>query len=290
MKNMLLYTAIGDAYGLPFEFASDEYVSLHNDGLNYKSREKYTKGWEDHFPGRYSDDTDCSIATIQAMLMTDVLDVDCFITLWQGLIMRDPSRGYSKQTKEMLTKLPTKSIINGLRNSDSNGCLMGAHFLGLYPTEEQVLKASVNKCLPMHANPECISATSFLALTAHYIYHLKLDMSSALEQAVNKSGLKFNFDQKKRVPCQAGPTAQAVYHILIQTTHPHSVLTKAVQRGGDVDSVASIALGLSCLIDREETLPEELYKDLESYQIKPDTDGFGYLWNRLIAQYPKTDI
>jgi ADP-ribosyl-[dinitrogen reductase] hydrolase len=289
-ENMLLYTAIGDSYGLSFEFVSDEYVSQHNDALGYKKREKETKGWQDHFPGRFSDDTDCSIAVVQTMLLSDSFEAQTFIHVWQGIFSRDPKRGYSKETKRMLESMNASQIVSGPRNTESNGCLMGAHFLGLYPTKERVFKACVNKCLSMQANPKSIIATTFVAMVAHYLYHHNLDIDTALKQAVQDSGLTFNFDPLARIPCDASITAQAVHKVLSESDNKIEVLTNSVKRGGDVDSVASIALGLQALCSYGEKLPQNFYEELENTcdTMVPTGNYFEELWNRLTEKFPKS--
>lgn len=281
---MLIYTSIGDSYGLSFEFVSEEYVAKNNDALGYKNREKETKGWQDHFPGMYSDDTDCAIATLQTMLTCDVFEAETYIMMWQSVLLRNPNRGYSKKTKSMLSTMQFRNIVNSTRNSRSNGCLMGAHFLGLYPTQELVLKACINKCLPMHANIECIIATTFVAMTAHYLYYSKVSMRDALESALIISDLKFNYDPLARILCDASITAQAIHKVLSESLRIEDVLLKSIERGGDVDSVASIALGLYSLLNTNEVLPKAFYEDIE----KPfNSDLFTKIWNKLIEKYPK---
>lgn len=283
---MLLYTGIGDAYGLGFEFCSKEHIEKNNDVLDYKKREKDSKGWKGHFLGQYSDDTDCSLAVITTLLSMDgMFDVKYFLISWKGWLAKNPERGYSKLTKEQLLNLSDQEIINSERNSVSNGCLMGAHFLGLLPSQEKFAKACVAKCLPMHANPECVEATTFLAYLAHNLYY----KTSDLQDAIKMIKMKHVFcASKERVECNAKSTVNGILYAL-EGKNKIDVLKRSVEIGGDTDSVASIALGLHSLNAKEgDVLPENFYTKLELPNNYISTESiYESFWKRLKNKFPR---
>jgi ADP-ribosylglycohydrolase len=59
----LVFTAIGDAYGVCFEYAPREILRTRNNLAGYFPHHKYRTGG-----GRYSDDTQMSIAVAEALL------------------------------------------------------------------------------------------------------------------------------------------------------------------------------------------------------------------------------
>lgn len=284
---MLLYSAIGDGYGLAFEFSSKEFTDKHNDVLNYKRREKLSKGWEKHQSGQYSDDTDCSLAVVTTLLSLDgQFDSKYFLTSWKSLLHQNPDRGYSKITKNQLLNQSEQEILTGDRNSTTNGCLMGSQFLGLLPTTEKFAKASVAKCLPMHANPQCVKATTFIAYLAHNLYYKTDNIEEALSLIKMEHDFKSEF---KKVECNATSTVNGVLYALQGKTKV-DVLKRSVELLGDVDSVASIALGLHALNAKEiDVLPTVFYENLEKPNYYRETENlFHMYWRRLENKFPIT--
>lgn len=283
--NMLLYTGIGDSYGLAFEFSSKEFTDKNNDVLNYKRREKISKGWEKHQSGQYSDDTDCSLAVVTTLLSLDGLfDSKYFLTSWKSYLQENPDRGYSKKTKDQLLNQSEQEILTGDRNSTTNGCLMGAHFLGLLQSPEKFAKASVAKCLPMHANPQCVKATTFIAYLAHNLYYKTADVEEALSMIKMEHNFKAEF---KKVECDAIATINGVLYAL-QGKTKIEVLKRSIELLGDVDSVASIALGLHALnADVSDVLPSIFYENLERPNYYRETENlFQMYWRRLENKFP----
>lgn len=285
--NMLLYSGVGDSYGLAFEFSSKEFTDKHNDVLNYKRREKLSKGWEKHQSGQYSDDTDCSLAVVTTLLSLDgQFDAKYFLTCWKSNLQENPDRGYSKTTKHQLLNLSEQEILTGDRNSTTNGCLMGAQFLGLLPTPEKFAKASVAKCLPMHANPDCVKATTFIAYLAHNLYYKTKSVDEAISMIKMQHEFKSVF---KKVECDATSTVNGVLYALQGKTKTE-VLKRSVDLLGDVDSVASIALGLHALnAEVTDVLPAIFYENLERPNYYKETENLFYMyWRRLENKFPIT--
>lgn len=295
LQNMLLTTALGDAYGLGFEGCSNQHVQNHNDGENYHLRENLNKNWDKHQPGQYSDDTECAIAVIMTLIALKGFDVDNFVKIWKNLFSMNKSRGYSKETKKLLLN-NENTIIHSNRNSTSNGCLMGCHFLGLLPTEEAVMKACVAKCYPMHANSKTILATTIIALVAHYLYYKKCyKVETAFQMANSKvfdndditKAYYLNYKEIVKVVCDAHITVLAVYNVLTskEIKTGKDILIKSIALTGDTDSVAAIALGLYSIYGDLSTISDNLLDNLEKYEIK-EKNMYEYLWQQLLKSFP----
>ena len=84
---LLTFTAIGDAYGVCFEYAPREIIRTHNNLVGYFSHHKYQTGG-----GRYSDDTQMSIAVAEALLkLGDAASAYDFTASFVATFQRDPA-------------------------------------------------------------------------------------------------------------------------------------------------------------------------------------------------------
>ena len=84
---LLTFTAIGDAYGVCFEYAPREIIRTRNNLVGYFSHHKYQTGG-----GRYSDDTQMSIAVAEALLkLGDAASAYDFTASFVATFQRDPA-------------------------------------------------------------------------------------------------------------------------------------------------------------------------------------------------------
>ena len=89
---MLIEIAIGDAYGRPFEFERQVHL-MKNDVRNYKTR----PGDKKSPMGKYTDDTQMSIAIAEAMLHSNASSQEDFAKHFIKAWSRDIREGYSKR-------------------------------------------------------------------------------------------------------------------------------------------------------------------------------------------------
>ncbi len=288
----MLEIAIGDSYGRPFEFNTPEFIAEHNDVLGYKHR----IGEEKNGVGIYTDDTQMSIGVAEQMGSdlpgTQVRFAAHFVTAYK----RDPRKGYSKRITKALEEskpnLPFEFILKAKQaGMSSNGSVMRSVPLGMMSDPKEIMHRSIVQTSTSHGHIDAVNSAVVVALTAHFFYHLyprledyiqsdKLIMykewmsnqvGSAIFDDVYNS---YTFKRKNdKLQCDSKTTAslsiKLAWGVKISggnlKTSAKQILKRAVDIGGDVDSSASIAMGLyslrpDCVLD----LPDALYDNLEN--------------------------
>jgi ADP-ribosyl-[dinitrogen reductase] hydrolase len=261
---MLLELAIGDAYGAGFEYANEN-AAKFNDLSAYVRHPKH----REILAGMYTDDTQMSIAI--AELMVERVDwtplnisskfLECF--------KRDERTGYSGNFYDFL-----KSVNSGEEflarmqpNSDKSGASMRAIPLGIYPTIEEVMEHCRIQAAITHNTPDGIQASQAAALMSHYfIYQLgsKADVGLWLEKQIPKSHL-WNTDYKGKVKAQGWMSVRAAITAVKRNDSLSTLLKDCIAFTGDVDTVATIALGAaSNSLEYAKDLPQILVDMLEN--------------------------
>jgi ADP-ribosylglycohydrolase len=294
---MILEIAIGDAYGRPFEFNTPEFIEKNNDVLNYKNRESEVADGI----GVYTDDTQMSIAIAEQM-GSDLPGTQVrFAAHFVGAYKRDPRKGYSKRITNALEEskpnLPFEFILKAKQaGANSNGSVMRAVPLGMMANPKEIMHRSIVQTTTSHGHIEAVNAAVAVSLTAHFFYHLYprlsdktlIDKFNVYQEWMHKQmgeavfndvyqsyHLMADMKLNQTLQCDAKTTASLSIKlawgmkkdIIIHDmrTSAKKILKKAVDIGGDVDSSASIALGLYSLRpDAVMDLPDALYDNLEN--------------------------
>lgn len=290
---MIVEIAIGDAYGAPFEFADQEFIDEHNKLESYLKRK--TKWDTTAGGGRYTDDTSMSIAVIEHILLRRPFTPHGFMKTFLDNYWRDELRhgraGYSKRMVKLFEDL--KSDDRQVRGkamtcfqTTSNGCVMRAVPLGMLQLTE-IEAVTISQTCITHASFEAIQATLMIAYSAHYLFYKlgKLeDLGDWLDVHMDWRSIETAYreycaeHEDWQVPCDARITASAVWEVLMARRDRvyntmSQMLKRSISFGGDVDSVASIVMGLASLSDEiTNDLPAFLYNDLEHTEF-----GIGYL-------------
>jgi ADP-ribosylglycohydrolase len=301
----MLEIAVADAYGHPFEFNTPEFIEKNNDVLGYKHRE----GEPVTGIGTYTDDTQMSIAVAEQMGSklpgTQVRFAAHFVTSYK----RDPRKGYSRRITNALEEskpnLPFEFILKAKQaGANSNGSVMRAVPLGLISDPKEIMHRSIVQTSTSHGHIDAVNSAVMVSLTAHFFYHLypRLDEKTMDEKfAVYSEWMKsfmgviffdilnsYNLHEinkfNETLKCDAKTTAslsiKLAWGFKIATTmedvfdtnySAKKILKKAVDIGGDVDSSASIALGLYSLRpDVVMDIPQALYDNLENGEYGSD--------------------
>lgn len=302
---MILDIAIGDAYGRAFEFNTKEFIKENNNGIDYCLR-------TDEDPelfGTYTDDTQMSIAIVEHLIYSpNNWTLDKIAEGFVKAYLRDPHLGYSKRItaafmecdkkpqmgKRFFNACQTTAIIN------SNGSVMRSVPLGLLPSEGHVIRGAQMQSLITHCSPDASYGSQLIALTSHYFYYRKHngDLSyeaylKYLEQFnildyyyVCEKNLLKHYKEHKSVPCDAQMTVAAVIYTLFKAKTTTDIIKIAVNFGGDVDSIASVALGLASIKDDIMiNYSKELISNLENK--KYGRDYLISLDKRLMQLYPR---
>lgn len=154
---MLLELAIGDAYGAGFEYADRDFVAAHNDLSGYVRHPRHRIA-----PGRYTDDTQMSLAVAEAVLSdapwTPLLLAEKFVAAFK----RDPREGYAQGFYDFLRRVQSGAqFLAEIRpESDKSGAAMRAAPIGVYPTVAEVIARATVQARITHDTPNGTNAPS----------------------------------------------------------------------------------------------------------------------------------
>ncbi len=270
---MLLELAIGDAYGAGFEYAS-ELIPQHNNLLGYVQHPRHL-GIR---PGRYTDDTQMSIAIAEAIVSGDDWTPINLASRFVECFHRDQREGYASRFYEFLqvTRTGEEFIANIRPHSDKSGAAMRACPIGIFPTIPEVMEKAIIQAKLTHDTPDGISAAVSAALMTHYfIYSLgdKSDLGNFLDEKV--PGYTWGIAWTEAVGSKGWMSVRAAVTAVMRNNRLSEVLRDCIEFGGDVDTVATIALAAaSCSQQIEQDLPSCLVDGLEN-----GTYGCQYLLN-----------
>jgi ADP-ribosyl-[dinitrogen reductase] hydrolase len=273
---VLLEMAIGDSFGCAFEFVERPYPNgLVNDTATYQDHPELPLGG-----GRYTDDTQMSVAVTEVIVerpgdFTRIDLAERFVYAFK----RDPRPGYGKRFYEILNKvgdgLEMLEVV--VPNSTRSGGAMRASPIGLFGDIETVLTLAALQASVTHNSPEGIMSAQAIAAMVHFFaYRLGTqgELGEYLERVV--PGHAWGEDWTDWASVQGIPCAHAAITAVRLGTSQRDILFRSVAVGGDVDTVAAMAMFSSSLIHTlPKDLPASLYEGLErgSY-------GYEYLVNR----------
>lgn len=239
---MLTSLAIGDAYGAGFEYAPEDFVRQFNTLDRYIQNPSHL----DLKPGRYTDDTQMSIAVAEALLSCNAWTVENLADKFVEIYKRDPRPGYSRGFQAVLNTVNNgKELLGRIeRKSDKSGGAMRAIPVGVLPEVDDVIKAAQLQASVTHATRDGMDAAAAVALMAHYcVYNLG---------PVDKIG-RYVFDHVPSHPwhepwegivgAKGWMSVRAAITAVSRNTGLSALLKDCVAFSGDVDTVAAIALG-----------------------------------------------
>jgi ADP-ribosylglycohydrolase len=285
---MLLELAIGDAYGAGFEYAPAEFVARHNTLDGYRQNPKYA-GLR---PGRYTDDTQMSIAIADHLLSGAEWTADALADRFVTAYHRDPREGYSRAMRAALEASATGAEFQAVMEarpfrSDRSGAAMRAGAIGLLGDVDEVLRCCDVQARVTHDSAGGAASARAAALAVHYCYH-RLGPTSGLPGWVRRT---LGGDVEWDVPWrgEVGPlgvdSVRAAVTALAGASGLTGLLGACVGFTGDVDTVAAIALAAgSCAADLDHDLPPVLARDLENGEF--GRDHLSVLDARLRDRYP----
>jgi ADP-ribosyl-[dinitrogen reductase] hydrolase len=268
---MLLELAIGDAYGMGFEYASAEFVRDHNNLSCYVKHRHHNIQ-----PGAYTDDTQMSIAVGEAIISgapwTDHLLADKFVNVFK----RDPREGYAGNFYAFLQHVEdgAQFLAEIKSASDKSGAAMRACPVGIFQTTDDVIERCTLQARLTHDTPDGIAAANAAALMTHYFLYQrgsKAQLGQFLERYV--PGQRWSEPWQGEVGGKGWMSVRAAITAVMQHQRLSLILKECIAFTGDVDTVAAIALGAaSCSQEVENDLPAPLLHGLERSQY-----GYNYL-------------
>ncbi len=278
---MLVLAAIGDAYGAGFEYAPADFVSKNNTLANFVRHPKH-----DIAPGNYTDDTQMTIAVAEVMLSGNW----CRESLAEAFVnafRRDPRNGYAGRFYDFLVTCTSGAdFLSRIQPaSDKSGGAMRALPAGLLREIQQVKDYADLQARITHDTADGANAAIAAALTAHY-FRFALGTRSGLPQFL-KSHVAGEWDLpwSGKVGEKGWMAVRAAITALTSANSMSSLLRECIAFTGDVDTVATIALG-SAFFSTEfpDNLPASLKDGLENGPY--GRDYLQTLNDKLLAAYP----
>lgn len=279
---MLIEIAVADAYGAGFEFKPAEFIKSNNDFKYHKHAIDSLDG------GMYTDDTQMSVA-IAEMIVRDIPFTKKNVAqAFVSAFKRDPRKGYAKGFYQFLceTKNGKEFLANINPKSKRSGAAMRAVPLGIFTNEQDVLERASLQASVTHDTDEGILSAQAIAVAAHGLLYNKVDRKDLCQYVSTYAPYKYapyNWGSwEGRVPCAGIACADAALTIISKTSSWKKGVYKAVELGGDTDTVAAIVGGLCSLSKHHRVdIPKNLIESLEDgkyglhYLYKLD-----FLWRR----------
>ncbi len=267
---MLVELAVGDAYGAGFEFRNPLYVRAFN-RLDRHRR----PGLSVSKPGRYTDDTQMTIAVTEALLSGEAWSAELVAAHFVGAFKRDPRGGYAPRFGRFLRSVEDgDEFLDRIRpGSDRSGAAMRAGPLGVLADVGEVLDRAAVQARVTHDTPGGVSSAQAAALMVHYFAHRVGAPDGLTAFIVGHVPGEWDRPWRGRVSMNGIECVRAA--ITAVSTHRSlaELLRGCVAYGGDVDTVATIALGAaSWSVDYALDLPVVLLDGLEAGAF-----GRGYL-------------
>jgi len=269
---MLLELAIGDAYGAGFEFADRGVIEDHNDLSGYIKHRKHDLGL-----GRYTDDTQMSIAIAEIMLngseWTPIGIADKFVDVFK----RDPRPGYSTRMSKTLqnSENGTDFLKKIQTKAESSGAAMRAPPLGFMPDIEKIIEYATLQAKVTHNTETGVNSAIASALMTHYFLHNKGRKKDLPDFIKKYTSSWWTSSVIGEVGKKAYMHIRAAINSIVNEETLSGVLERSVSFGGDTDTVAAIAMAAaSCCKEIKKDIPDVLLEGLEKGKY-----GTGYLIN-----------
>ncbi len=258
---MLIELAIGDAYGAGFEYAPEDFIRRHNRATHFVQHPRHSIR-----PGRYTDDTQMSLAIAEALVSGDRWTPAMLAGRFVAAFRRDPREGYARGFHAFLSETEDgEEFLAQIRpDSDKSGAAMRAAPIGVLPTIGQVVDRAQVQARLTHDTPDGTNAAIAAALMSHYfLYDLgpKAELGAFLASRVPGA---WAAPWSGKVGPKGWMSVRAAITAVTRNDSLEGLLIDCVGFTGDVDTVATIALAAaSCSRDYAPDLPENLLAMLE---------------------------
>jgi ADP-ribosyl-[dinitrogen reductase] hydrolase len=240
---MLLEIAIGDAYGAGFEFSGREKIRAYNTLTAYVPHELGIEA------GCYTDDTQMSVAISEVLLSQEAMSSDVFADAYVRCYRRDRRQGYAKGLQGLLQECEDGAALRKQIRPDSrrNGAAMRSVPLGLISDKALLATVAGEQARVTHNTHEGVLSAQVVALMAHFLLYEQADMIDLPKLVLRDTGFALLGDWNDEVECDAIQTLHAVNTAFLRNRSMSDLLRDCINFGGDVDSVAAIAMGIASL-------------------------------------------
>jgi ADP-ribosylglycohydrolase len=262
---MLLEIAVGDALGAGYE-VNDPAIELHRDNLlhGYVQHPKHT-GIK---PGMYTDDTQMSIGTAEAIVSGEPWVPETIVRHWLAAFHRDPGGRYAPGFQAFLESHHTvEAFLADIRpESERSGAAMRAGPIGMIHDPARVIEMATVQAEVTHRTRGGVDSAVAAALMAWYCHNTtepKANLPAFL--AVRVPGHRWQEPWKGRVSVAGLDCVAAALAAVVQRDSLTGILDHCIGYGGDVDTVAAIAMAAaSGSAEIAQDLPRHLIDGLEN--------------------------
>lgn len=252
LKGAIYGLAIGDALGLPYEFKErGTFVCDKMTGF----------GTWNQLPGTFSDDTSLTLATLKSIKDNNKIDLDDIMNNFKKWYFNNSFTSRNKMFDVGYTT--SISIITGIPRDDfesnGNGSLMRILPLAFTnATDEQIFDVSGLTHNHYIAKKACLI---YINIARKLINNEKLEdilFSLEYEKPFNRLNIlnKLNEQQIKSSGYVVDSLEASLWVLLKSKSYKECVL-KAINLGGDTDSIAAISGGLAGIIYGYNSIPDE---------------------------------
>jgi len=310
--HFLVAIAVGDAYGAATEFveANDPVIEKALAFEDYQQNPRYP----DLKPGRYTDDTQMTIAVAETLAAGkrrvgwrfDVKLADSFVRVFR----RDPRNGYARRFQKLMNEVvdghELMTRLHGNNRSDKAGAAMRAIPLGVCSDVPELMQRAHYNAQITHCTAPGIASSQAVALMAHFARYTdnpfgELPQFVAREFSEPSHARIVQLPYEERVADLVNGykpgdrdgaavgmgllTVRAALTVLgkVDVTRDdvmQQALTLIIKQGGDTDTVAAIVCGVLALRGYPIT-PAWLERRLENGRY--GTDYLHSLGARLLA-------
>lgn len=256
--DMLLRIAQADAYGAAVEYIKlPEHEDLRRRALKFERYLQHpTHGLS---PGRYTDDTQMSIAVAEVLAQGDFTP-ERFAAAFVRAFKRDPRKAYARGFQAFLESVtdPSDFMARIKPDSDKNGAAMRSVPLGVLRSTDQVMHVAEMQARVTHNTEGGVLSSQMVALMSHFALREDKPLSELPEWLGSVMGLGSDF--LNNCWWEGGPvkgpgvgmaTARAVLRLVAEQPTLLDILRTTIEWGGDTDSVAAIAWGIASARMRE---------------------------------------
>lgn len=268
---MLVELAIGDAYGAGFEFRNPLYVKAFNRVDRYRRPAlTWSRG------GRYTDDTQMTIAVAEAMLSGEPWTRELLANHFVTAFKRDPRSGYAPRFHRFLRSVDDGAdFLSRIRpTSERSGAAMRAGPVGLLPSIDDVLSDAELQAKVTHDTDGGVRSSQAAALMVHHFAHLNGDTAGLAGFVAQHVPGHWATPWNGRVSMNGIECVHAAITAIAASDSLADLLRRCVDYSGDVDTVASIALAAASCSERiQHDLPQLLI-----YRLERSAYGYDYLF------------
>lgn len=256
--NLMLATAVGDAYGASFEYC--DATPQRPNALKYVQNTTHRS----LKPSHYTDDTQMAIAVLRCIL-DKKLEVIDFANSFVDTFKRDPRIGYSRHMQAFIQTCEDGHDMLARIHPDSakSGAAMRSGPLALLP-DVQTIKLIANRQARITHNTDGGSISSTAVGLAGFA--LRTGLCSRIELPIwltQEMGYDWTQPWTQPVGSAGLDSVKAAIYLVSQHSEYDDLLKAGVDLTGDVDTVLAIACGLLSWT-KPKPLPQALVNGLEN--------------------------